>query len=352
MKKIDKIKIGEHTIGLNTSPFIIAELSGNHNGKLSRAIELIDAAIDSGAHAIKLQTYTADTITLNSNRPEFRISEGPWKGRSLYDLYSEASTPWEWHEELFAHAKKNRIECFSSPFDKTAVDFLSKLCTPAFKIASFELVDLPLIANAATKGVPLIMSTGVADLDEIAEACKTVEKSGAAGYALLHCISEYPAKPKQMRLSSIKKLKRKFKVPIGLSDHTLGTTMAVAAVSLGATIIEKHITLKRSDGGPDSGFSSEPKEFKKLVKDCQDAYDAVSRSYDLSLGIDKANAAFRRSIFVVRPIKAGKALTKKNIRSIRPGTGIPPKYLETLIGKKAKVDMKKGEPLHWDKIII
>ena len=346
------IKINDSKIGGNSPPYIIAELSGNHNGSINRAIELIDAASDAGANAVKLQTYTADTITINSNRPEFMIESGLWAGKNLYELYSEASTPWDWHERLFNHAKEKKIDCFSSPFDPSAVDFLEKLSSPAFKIASFELVDLPLIQKAASKGKPLIMSTGVADFNEISDACNAAKNSGANGYALLHCISDYPAQPKDMRLSTIQELKKHFKVPIGLSDHTLGPTMAVASIALGASIIEKHITLKRSDGGPDASFSLEPAEFQELVENCKNAHEALSRKCDWGPGIEKSNANFRRSLFVVRDIEAGETFNEKNIRSIRPGMGIPPKNLKDIIGKTAKTSLKKGEPLHWKKIIM
>ena len=346
------IKINDTIIGKSTSPYIIAELSGNHNGNINRAMELIDAASDAGANAVKLQTYTADTITINSNRPEFMIKSGLWAGKNLYELYSEASTPWDWHEHLFKHAKEKKIDCFSSPFDPSAVDFLDELSSPAFKIASFELVDLPLIRKAASKGKPLIMSTGVADFNEISDACDAAKNSGANGYALLHCISDYPAQPKDMRLSTIQELRNHFKVPIGLSDHTLGSTMAVASIALGASIIEKHITLKRSDGGPDADFSLEPSEFQELVKNCKNAYEALSQECDWGPGIEKSNANFRRSLFVVRDIEAGETFNESNIRSIRPGMGIPPKNLVDIIGKTAKTSLKKGEPLHWEKIIM
>ncbi len=346
----DNIIIEDFRIGLHTKPYIVAELSGNHNGDINRAIKLIDAASEAGANAVKLQTYTADTITIKSDRPEFMIKNGLWAGKNLYELYSEANTPWEWHESLFKYAAKKNIHCFSSPFDDSAVDFLNQLSSPAFKIASFELVDLPLIRKVASTGKPLIMSTGVADFNEIRDACDAARASGANGYSLLHCISQYPAQPIDMRLKTIGELKKKFKVPIGLSDHTLGSTMAVASIALGATIIEKHITLKRSDGGPDAEFSSEPNEFKQLVQDCNNAYAALSKGCDESPGVEKTNASFRRSLFVIKDIKAGEVLNKKNIKSIRPGMGIPPRYFNDVIGKTAKINLRKGEPLSWEKI--
>ncbi len=348
----NNIKINDVRIGFNSPPYIIAELSGNHNGDINRAIKLIDAASEAGANAIKLQTYTADTITINSDRPEFKIKSGLWAGKNLYELYSEASTPWNWHETLFKYAEKKNIHCFSSPFDGSAVDFLDQLASPAYKIASFELIDLPLVQKAASKGKPLIMSTGVADFEEINDACIAAKNAGANGYALLHCVSEYPAQPKDMRLATINELKSKFEVPIGLSDHTLGSTMAVAAIALGATIIEKHITLNRSAGGPDASFSLEPKEFKKLVEDCGSTYEALSQGYDNRPGKKKSNAIFRRSLFVTKDIEAGEILNETNIRSIRPGMGIPPKHLNEIIGKRAKIDLSRGEPLSWEKIIV
>ena len=287
MKK--EIVINNRKVGFNTEPYIIAELSGNHNGEINRAIKLIDAAVDSGANAIKLQTYTADTLTLDSNRSEFLIKGGPWDGQKLYDLYRKASTPWEWHPTIFKYAKQKKIHCFSSPFDNTAVDFLARLSAPAYKIASFELVDIPLIKKASSQNKPLIMSTGIADYDEINEACVTAKKHGADGYALLHCVSDYPSHPKDMQLKTIQELKHRFGVPIGLSDHSLGSTVAVAAIALGATIIEKHITLSRSDGGPDASFSSEPDEFKKLVEDCKNIFHALKSNQNIQ-GIQKSNS--------------------------------------------------------------
>ena len=349
MKK--EITINDRTIGFNTKPYIIAELSGNHNGDINRAIKLIDAAVNSGADAIKLQTYTADTLTIDSNRPEFLIKGGPWDGKKLYDLYKEASTPWDWHPTIFKYAKQKKIHCFSSPFDNTAVDFLEKLSAPAYKIASFELVDIPLIKKAASKKKPLIMSTGVADYEEISDACVTANNFGADGYALLHCVSDYPSLPKEMQLKAIQQLKYRFDVPIGLSDHTIGSTVAVAAITLGATIIEKHITLSRLDGGPDASFSSEPDEFKTLVDDCKNIFQAVKSKPKNIPGIKKSNAIFRRSIFIIKDMKKGDVFSKENIKSIRPGFGIEPKFFDEILGKKASMDLVRGEPLSWEKII-
>ncbi|MFL2803125.1 MAG: pseudaminic acid synthase [Paracoccaceae bacterium] len=346
-----EIKINDRKIGFNTEPYIIAELSGNHNGDINRAIKLIDAAVASGAHAIKLQTYTADTLTIDSNRSEFIVKGGPWSGQKLYDLYKEASTPWEWHPTIFQYAKQNNIHCFSSPFDNTAVDFLNKLSVPAYKIASFEIVDIPLIKKASAQNKPLIMSTGVADYDEIEEACVTAKNFGADGFALLHCVSDYPSQPKDMQLKNIQELKSRFNVPIGLSDHSLGSTVAVAAIALGATLIEKHITLSRLDGGPDASFSSEPDEFKKLVQDCENIFKASTSDQKNIPGIKKSNSIFRRSIYVVKNIKKDEVFSRENIRSIRPGLGIQPKFFEEILGKKASIDLERGEPLSWKKII-
>ena len=298
-----------------------------------------------------MQTYTADTLTIDSNRPEFLIKGGPWDGKKLYDLYKEASTPWDWHPTIFKYAKQKKIHCFSSPFDNTAVDFLEKLSAPAYKIASFELVDIPLIKKAASKKKPLIMSTGVADYEEISDACITANNFGADGYALLHCVSDYPSLPKEMQLKAIQQLKYHFDVPIGLSDHTIGSTVAVAAITLGATIIEKHITLSRLDGGPDASFSSEPDEFKILVDDCKNIFQAVKSKPKNIPGIKKSNAIFRRSIFIIKDMKKGDVFSKETIKSIRPGFGIEPKFFDEILGKKASMDLVRGEPLSWEKII-
>ena len=341
--------IANRPIGPDYSPYIIAELSGNHNGDLARALALVDAAADAGADAVKLQTYTADTITIDCDRPEFRINGGTWDGRSLYELYQEASTPWAWHEALFARAAERGVHCFSSPFDPTAIDFLSKLDAPAFKIASFDLVDTPLIRRAAAQGKPLIMSTGIANLAEIEEACAAARDT-PAGFALLHCISAYPAKPEEMRLQTIEMLAKSFGVPIGLSDHTLGSAVAVAAIARGACIIEKHITLARADGGPDASFSLEPDEFRHLVDDCRMAHAAHGPAETDRAGVGGANAQFRRSLYVVEDVAAGAELTPANIRSIRPGLGLQPKYLDNILGKTASRSLKRGEPLDWSMV--
>jgi len=342
-------QIAGRPIGPEHAPYVIAELSGNHNGDLDRALALIDAAADAGADAVKLQTYTADTITIDSDRPEFRIDGGTWAGKRLYDLYQEASTPWDWHAALFARAAERGVHCFSSPFDPTAVEFLAKLGAPAFKIASFELVDTPLIARVAAEGKPMIMSTGIANLAEIEEACAAA-RATPAGFALLHCISAYPARPEDMRLQTLAMLAQSFGVPVGLSDHTLGSAVAVASIALGASIIEKHITLARADGGPDASFSLEPDEFRQLVDDCRMAHAALGKPETDRAGVGGSNAQFRRSLYVVRDVPAGTVLTQAHVRSIRPGLGLKPKFLPDVLGAKAARDLQRGEPLDWSMV--
>jgi pseudaminic acid synthase len=346
-----QFRIGDRVIATDQSPYIIAELSGNHNGDLGRALALVDAAAQTGADAVKLQTYTADTITIPSNRPEFHIEGGLWAGSTLHDLYAEASTPWDWHEELFARARSHGLDVFSSPFDPTAVDFLETLDAPAYKIASFELVDTPLISKAAATGKPIIMSTGIANYAEIEEACRAA-REGKGGFALLHCISAYPAKPKNMRLRTIGALANAFGVPIGLSDHTLGSAVAVAAVAQGACIIEKHMTLRRDDGGPDAAFSLEPAEFKTLVDDCRMAHAALGEPLYDRKGIGGANTQFRRSLYVIQDIKAGEVFDETNVRSIRPGLGLAPKHLEAVLGHVATRPLVRGEPLDWSMVSL
>lgn len=342
-----QFRIGDRVIATDQSPYIIAELSGNHNGELGRALALVDAAAQTGADAVKLQTYTADTITIVSDRPEFRIEGGLWAGRTLHDLYAEASTPWDWHEELFARARSHGLHVFSSPFDHTAVDFLETLDAPAYKIASFELVDTPLITKAARTGKPLIMSTGIASYGEIEDACRAAREGGADGFALLHCISAYPAAPETMRLQTIKTLGATFGVPVGLSDHTLGSAVAIASIALGACIIEKHMTLARADGGPDAEFSLEPAEFKQLVADCRMAHAALGDAQHDRKGVGGANAQFRRSLYVVADVAKGEVLTEANMRSVRPGLGIAPKHLDAVLGRTATRALTRGEPLDW-----
>ena len=340
-----EVTIDGRKIGADHEPYIICELSGNHNGSLDRALKMIDAAADTGCDAIKLQTYTADTITLKSDRPEFQLKGGLWDGYSLYDLYDEAHTPWDWHPALFERAKARGVTLFSSPFDDTAVDLLDSLNAPAFKIASFELIDLPLVAYAASKGKPLIMSTGMANDAEIAAAAATARKYGTGEIILLHCVSEYPADIADANVRTVPDLGRKFECVSGLSDHTFGTAASVASVALGGSVIEKHFTLARADGGPDSGFSLEPAEFTALVRDCKDAWKALGRVHYDTLGSERGSKTFRRSLYVVQDVKKGEVLTKDNVRSIRPGLGLPPVRLWDVLGKPASRDLLRGEPL-------
>jgi pseudaminic acid synthase len=345
-----EIEIAGRKIGSAHSPYIICELSGNHNGSLERALALVDAAADTGCDAIKLQTYTADTITMKSDRPEFFIGGGPWEGYALWDLYNEAHTPWDWHEALFERAKSRGVTMFSSPFDETAVDLLEGLGAPAYKIASFEMIDLPLIAYAASKMKPLILSTGMANLAEIEAAVETVRKYGNGQFVLLHCVSEYPANINDANVRVVPDLGAKFQCPSGLSDHTFGTAASVAAVALGGCVIEKHFTLARADGGPDSSFSLEPAEFTALVRDCKDAHRALGQVHYDTLGSERGSKTFRRSLYVVADVKAGELLTKDNVRSIRPGLGLSPVRLWDVLGKPAARDISRGEPLAEDMV--
>lgn len=342
------IEIAGRRIGADHEPYVICELSGNHNGSLDRALSMIDAAADTGCDAIKIQTYTADTITMDVDRPEFKIHGGLWDGRSLYELYQEAQTPYEWHAALFERAARRGVTLFSSPFDESAVDLLDGLGAPAFKIASFEAIDLPLIAYAAAKGKPLIISTGMANLAEMHAARDTALAAGAPGVVMLHCVSSYPAALQDANVRTVADMAARFASPIGLSDHTHGTAASVAAIALGACVIEKHFTLARADGGPDAAFSLEPAEFTALVRDCKDAWTSLGRAhYDL-LGSEAANRQFRRSLYISADVKAGEVLTRANVRSIRPGNGLPPAELAKVLGKPAARDLARGEPLAWN----
>lgn len=348
MARTPEIEIAGRKIGADQPPYVICELSGNHNGSLDRCLAMVDAAADTGCDAIKIQTYTADTITMDVDRPEFRIHGGLWDGRTLYELYQEAQTPFEWHEAIFERAARRGVTIFSSPFDETAVDLLRGLGAPAYKIASFEAVDLPLIRYAAGQGKPLIISTGMANLTEIETARDTALAAGAAGVVLLHCVSSYPATFADANLRTVADLAARFGCPIGLSDHTPGTAASVAAVALGACVIEKHFTLARADGGPDAAFSLEPTEFRALVEDTKAAWDALGHvNYDL-LGSERGNVLFRRSLYVSADVKAGEALSRANVRSIRPGNGLAPAHLEAVLGRKARRDLARGEPLAWE----
>jgi len=341
------VAINGREIGPGRPPYIVAEMSGNHNGDIGRALALIDAAKAAGADAVKLQTYTADTITIDHDGPEFRVHGGLWDGRRLYELYQEAHTPWEWHPRLFEHARAIGIDIFSSPFDPTAVELLESLDAPAFKIASFELIDIPLIEQCARTGKPLIMSTGLASPQEIAEAVEAAQGAGAGGVILLHCTSAYPAPASDMNLRTLPHLAAQHPVVVGLSDHTLGVTVSVAAVALGACFIEKHFTLSRAEGGVDSDFSLEPHELERLVKECREAWDALGVvSYDEAPS-EAASRDHRRSLYVVADIAAGEAITAANVRSIRPGHGLPPKHLPEVLNKRASRDLRRGSPLDW-----
>jgi len=344
------IEIAGRKIGADFPPYVICELSGNHNGSLERCLEMVDAAAATGCDAIKIQTYTADTITLDVDRPEFTIHGGLWDGRTLYELYQEAQTPFEWHAAIFERARQRGVTIFSSPFDETAVDLLDGLDAPAFKIASFEAVDLPLIKYAASKGKPLIISTGMANLAEMQTALDTALGAGAPGVLLLHCVSSYPATFADANVRNVPDMAARFGCPIGLSDHTPGTAASVAAVSLGACVIEKHFTLARADGGPDAAFSLEPVEFKALVDDTKNAWAALGAAHYDVLGSEQGSLQFRRSLYVTAEVKAGELLSRTNIRSVRPGNGLPPGELDNVLGKTATRDIARGEPLDWSMV--
>jgi N-acetylneuraminate synthase len=342
--------INGRKIGKDQPPYIIAELSANHNGSIERALETIKSAHDSGAHAIKIQTYTADTMTIDCDREEFMIRGGLWDGYKLYDLYKWAETPFEWHKEIFDYAHKLGITIFSTPFDETAVDLLESLNAPAYKIASFEATDLPLIRYVASTGKPMIMSTGMCSEEEISEAVEAAKEGGCKDLVLLHCISSYPAPMDQANLSQMAALAERFDTIPGLSDHTLGTTVSVAAVALGACVIEKHFTISRNDKGPDSEFSIEPAELQRLCKDSFDAWSAIGKRGFERQKAEEGNKQFRRSVYFVKNLKAGDMISDSDIRRIRPGIGLEPKYFDQLIGKKVKVDVPFGTPASWSLI--
>jgi N-acetylneuraminate synthase len=347
-----EIQIGKHRIGPTHPAYVIAELSANHNQNYENAVQLIYAAKDAGADAVKLQTYTADTITIASDRDEFRVAGGTlWDGRTLYDLYGEACTPWEWQPGLKKVAEELGMDCFSSAFDSTAVDFLETMSVPAHKVASFELVDIPLIQKMARTRKPLIMSTGMATAEEIEEAVQSARAAGATQIALLKCTSAYPAPPEEMNLRTIPEMARRFGVPVGLSDHTMGIAASVAAVALGACIIEKHLTLSRSIPGPDSAFSLEPQEFKTMVDAVRTAEKAVGRVQFGCGPKEEAGRAFRRSLFVVADVEEGEAFTEANLRSIRPGNGLHPRHYGEVLGKTAARQIKRGTPLSWELVV-
>jgi len=345
------LTIAGRRVGPGEPAYVIAELSANHGHDLAQAERTVRAAAGAGADAIKLQTYTPDTLTIDCDNEHFRIGEGTiWEGRTLYDLYGEAYLPWEWHGRLFEVAAEVGLACFSTPFDATAVEFLETLHTPAYKIASFEIVDLPLIARVAATGKPMIISTGMASLAEIDDAVRTARTAGATQIALLKCTSAYPSPAAAMHLRTIPQLARTFGTPVGLSDHTLGGTVPVAAVALGATIIEKHFTLSRSLGGPDAEFSLEPAEFCAMVEGIRTASAALG-SVRFGAGVaEEGSRIFRRSLFVVENVRAGEPLTARNVRSIRPGNGLPPRHLDDVLGRRASRDLARGTPLEWSHV--
>ncbi len=342
------VEIGKRIIGQGHPAYVIAEVSANHGQRFDQAVAIVRAAKEAGADAVKLQTYTADTMTLASNRTEFLIKGTLWQGRNLHDLYREAHTPWDWQPKLKEIANGLGMDCFSSAFDATAVDFLEGMGVPAHKIASFELVDIPLIRKMAKTGKPLIMSTGMATVEEIDEAVHAARDAGATQVALLKCTSAYPAAPEEMNLRTIPELSQRFEVPAGLSDHTLGTAVPVAAVALGACIIEKHITLSRSDPGPDSAFSLEPEEFKATVDAIRVAEKALGTVHFGLSPMEEGSRIFRRSLFVVANVKRGEAFTSDNVRAIRPGHGLHTRHLPEIIGQIAACDIERGTPLSWD----
>jgi pseudaminic acid synthase len=344
----DTLTIDGKAIGSNNKPYIIAEMSANHNGDINTAFAIIDKAKQAGADAIKIQTYTADTITLKSNLPDFQINDGLWAGQTLYDLYEWAHTPWDWHKPLFEHARKAGITMFSSPFDNTAVDLLEDLNTPAYKIASFEAIDLPLISYAASTGKPMIISTGMANIEEIEEAINAAQEGGCSELAILHCVSGYPAPAADYNLRTLQEMIERFGLVTGLSDHTLDNTTAIASIALGASIIEKHFTLDRSGGGPDDSFSLEPNDLEHLCQSSDIAWSSLGKVDYGRKSSEQGNMMFRRSIYVVKDITAGEILTVENIRSIRPGFGLAPKNYKELLGKVAKIDIKCGSAMKWN----
>jgi pseudaminic acid synthase len=345
-----KINISKHEVGRDSYPFIIAEMSGNHNQSLERALAIVDAAAEAGAHALKLQTYTPDTMTLNLREREFYISDPKslWKERSLYELYQEAYTPWEWHKPIFDRCREKGIIGFSTPFDATAVDFLEALDVPCYKIASFENTDIPLIKKVAKCGKPMIISTGMASVEDLYLTVKTARENGCNDIVLLKCTSSYPSSPENTNLVTIPHLRELFNVEVGLSDHTMGVGAACASVALGASVIEKHFTLCRAEGGVDSAFSMEPHEMKLLVTETTKAWLALGQ---ITYGIteaEKKSMIFRRSLYVSKDIKSGETLTPENLRAIRPGLGLSPKYYEILLGKKVNCDVKRGTAFSWE----
>lgn len=350
---IQDIKIEHVTVGVNHKPFIIAEMSGNHNSSLERALEIIDAAADAGAHAIKLQTYTAETITLDAKGGLFDINDQSslWKGKNLFELYKEAYTPWEWHPILFEHARKRNLIIFSTPFDESAVDFLETLGVSAYKIASFENNHFPLLKKIAYTGKPVIMSTGLSTLSNLEASVKTLREAGCKELILLKCTSTYPASPLNTNLNTIPVMSNLFQCHVGLSDHTLGIGVPLASISLGARVIEKHFTISRADGGVDSAFSLEKDELKSLVIESERAFEALGEVYIGIMPVEKNSLRFKRSIYIVKDIKSGELFTEENTKIIRPGDGLDTSFYSLIIGKKSKNDIQKGTPLSTDLIL-
>jgi pseudaminic acid synthase len=349
MKKSEWIEIAGRKIGLGAPPFVIAEMSGNHNQSLERALEIVEAAAKTGAHALKIQTYTPDTMTLDLDEREFHISDPKslWAGTSLYKLYGQAYTPWEWHKPIFDRARALGIIAFSTPFDDTAVDFLESLDVPCYKIASFENTDLPLIRRVAATGKPLIISTGMATVAELDETVRAAREAGCKDLVLLKCTSTYPATPSNTNILTIPHLRELFGCEVGLSDHTMGVGVSVASVALGATVIEKHFTLNRADGGVDSSFSMEPAEMAQLVVETERAWQALGQVCYGITEAEKPSLVFRRSIYIAQDMKTGDVLTPHNLRCVRPGMGLPPKFYDTLLGRSVNQDVKKGTAMSW-----
>ncbi|PHB26471.1 pseudaminic acid synthase [Bacillus pseudomycoides] len=349
---MNEMEINGRKISRNHQPFIIAEMSGNHNQSLERALQIVEAAARAGAHALKIQTYTADTMTLDIDNKDFKIEDtnSLWKGNTLYKLYQQAYTPWEWHKPLFDKCTELGIIPFSTPFDETAVDFLESLNVPCYKIASFENTDIPLIRKAASTGKPLIISTGMATISELDETVTTIRSAGCKDLILLKCTSTYPASPENTNIHTIPHMRELFQCEVGLSDHTLGVGAAIASVAMGATVIEKHFTLSRADGGVDSAFSMEADELNSLVIETERAWKSLGKIYYGPTDMEKSSLKFRRSLYVAQDMKAGDLLTTENIKAIRPGYGLAPKYLPILLGKKVKKDVAKGTPVSWDLI--
>ena len=342
-----EVIIGNRKIGENQEPYVVCEISANHNGQIEKAIELITHAASTGCDAIKLQTYTPDTMTIDHDSEDFLIKGGLWNGYKLYDLYTEAQTPFEWHEKLFVHARSLGVEILSTPFDESAADLLESLDVQAYKIASFELTDIPLIRHIAKKHKPMIMSTGLASLHEISTAVDAVYSEGNDQVILLHCISSYPAPVEQSNVRTVRHLSDTFDVVAGLSDHTLSNAAAIASIAVGGAVIEKHFTLRRSDGGPDASFSLEPEEFSKLTKECKDAWRSLGK-VDYSLkDAEKQNLKFRRSIYFINDLKAGSIVTEQDVRVIRPGFGLMPAEIDKIIGRRLKTNVCRGQATNW-----